>query len=212
MQAQTRLGGLMILIALTACNHATVDPSISAAQLQTTSLYRTLMAPSSTPTVIPTLDTATSIPTSTVTAVDTATPIPTMTPTITPTHDPSKIEKNADWIPVERDFNGVTMVEAPAGCFLMGTPDDQIKLEIQQNPGLKANFFTASSPQNKVCFTAPFWIDKTEVTHAQYKQFGGTAKFAGAFNADQRAMSMILWSEARDFCVKRGARLPTEAE
>lgn len=29
------------------------------------------------------------------------------------------ITRNADWMPVERDFDGVTMVLVPAGCFTM---------------------------------------------------------------------------------------------
>lgn len=60
-------------------------------------------------------------------------------------------------------------------------------------------------PEHEVCFDQAYWIDRTEVTNAQY---GSEGHFTGA----DRPRENLLWSEARDFCVRRGARLPTEAE
>lgn len=112
--------------------------------------------------------------------VPTATPAP---PTMAP------ITKNADWTPVEQTINGVAMVEVPPGCFLMG--NDKGRRD--------------ERPATQICFNAPYWIDKTEVTN---KQYGDQGNFAG----DNRPRENLLWSEARDSCAKRGARLPTEAE
>lgn len=109
------------------------------------------------------------------------------TPTAIPT--PTPVTANADWTPVERDFDGVTMVQVPAGCFMMGNEDGR----------------RDERPVTEICFDAPYWIDKTEVTNQQY---GAQGNFAG----DNRPRENLTWMEARDFCVKRGARLPTEAE
>src|SRR5262245_10852835 len=114
-----------------------------------------------------------------------STPAPTATPpppTLTP------VTKNADWTPVSQELNGAEMVEVPAGCFMMG------------NEKGRRN----ERPVSQVCFSAPYWIDRYEVTNAQYGE-------PGHFPGDQHPRENLLWSEARDFCVKRGARLPTEA-
>lgn len=113
-------------------------------------------------------------------AAPTATPLP-------PTNEP--ITKNADWTPVEQDFDGVTMVEVPAGCFVMG-----------HEAGRRDE-----SPESQICFEKPFWIDKTEVTN---KQYGSNGNFTG----DENPRENLTWFEARDFCASRSARLPTEAE
>ncbi len=113
-------------------------------------------------------------------AAPTATPAP---PTMAP------ITKNADWKPVEKEFNGVSMVEVPPGCFNMG--NDKGRRD--------------ERPASQVCFNAPYWIDKTEVTNKQYGDHGN-------FEGDNRPRENLLWTEARDFCAKRGGRLPTEAE
>lgn len=102
---------------------------------------------------------------------------------------PDYIEHNEDWIVIEQEFNGVVMVQVPPGCFLMGSwrgrRDEQ--------------------PAHEVCFDSAFWIDRTEVTNAQ---FGSQGAFAG----DDRPRENLTWFEARDHCAARGARLPTEAE
>jgi formylglycine-generating enzyme required for sulfatase activity len=110
-------------------------------------------------------------------------PAPTATPTPTP------ITANADWTPVIQTFDEVEMVQVPVGCFTMGHEDGR----------------RDERPETEICFSAPFWIDRYEVTNAQY---GSQGNFAG----DNRPRENLTWFEARDFCVARGARLPTEAE
>lgn len=110
-------------------------------------------------------------------------------PTIAPT--PTPVAHNSDWTPVVQKFNGVEMVEVPAGCFMMGSKDEEGRRD--------------EHPMTQMCFNAPFWIDRYDVSNAQYGS-------AGAYSGDSRPRENLTWFEARDFCKKRGARLPTEAE
>ena len=165
-----------------------------------TAAQATLLALSATPTPSPTA-TATPTPTPTATATPTPSPTPTPTPTATSTPDPlqaafTPVARNADWTPIEREFDGVPMVLVPAGCFLMGSDSGDYD----------------ERPVHEQCFAAPFWIDKYEVTQAQFRRLGGTQERAPNFPGDDRPVERITWFEARDFCARRGARLPTEAE
>ena len=102
------------------------------------------------------------------------------------------VTRNADWTPVERDFDGVTMVLVPAGCFDMGSedgPDDE-------------------QPVHEVCFDEPFWIDKYEVTNDQY----GSVGCDRSSSEPDQPRNCVDWFEASDYCEARNARLPTEAE
>ncbi len=134
---------------------------------------------------------------------DVAPPVLPATPM--PTHTPFPLEavrlpdgaRNADWTSVIRDFDGVEMVLVPAGCFWMG--DD-------------ASDNAYERPVHRVCFEEPFWIDRTEVTNAQFAAFDGQAEFASFFAGDTLPREQIAWEEAAAFCASRGARLPTEAE
>jgi len=99
------------------------------------------------------------------------------------------------WTPVEEDFDGVTMVLVPAGCFMMG--DDQ-----------RSN----TQPIHEQCFEEPFWIDQTEVTQADFARLDGQKERPHEFSGDDLPVEFITWFEARDFCQQRGMRLPTERE
>ena len=103
---------------------------------------------------------------------------------------------NNDWTPVVQTFDGVEMVRVPAGCFMMGSEDG-------------AN---SERPMHRVCFEAPFWIDRTEVTNGQFEALNGQAANSSSFSGDNRPREQITWPEAEAFCASRGERLPTEAE
>lgn len=139
----------------------------------------------------------------------TNTPPPaTATPTASPTpRDPAlaalaawdalgrENHTNAAWQPLERDFgDGVPMVLVPGGCFMMGSNE---RIDEQ--------------PVHEVCVDA-FWIDKTEVTQADFERLGGQKARANGFDGAQRPVERITWFEARDFCAARGGQLPTEAQ
>jgi formylglycine-generating enzyme required for sulfatase activity len=106
------------------------------------------------------------------------------------------VTTNAEWGPTVQTFNGVDMVLVPAGCFMMGSaygdPDEQ--------------------PVYAQCFRNPFWIDRYEVTNAQFATLQGKAELASVWPDPNRPRTNIRWIEARDYCQLRGARLPTESE
>lgn len=110
-----------------------------------------------------------------------STPMP--TPEITPVVD------NTAWTPVIEIIDGYEMVLVPPGCFMMGSTYGR----------------RDELPEHEVCFDKPFWIDRTEVTNAQY---GSEGVWRGA----NKPRTNLLWTEARDFCLARGGRLPSEAE
>ena len=116
-----------------------------------------------------------------------AAPQSTATPTNAPA--PTPIAHNANWTPMIQAFGEVEMALVPPGCFMMGNEDGR----------------RDERPENEICFEQPYWIDRTEVTNAQY---GSEGHMAGANYPREN----LLWAEARDFCTARGARLPTEAE
>jgi len=178
--------------------------------------YRTQQAAFLTATA--TLWTATPTPTPTDTLTPTNTPTPTPTATFTPTLTPlpptapptlspeelalTPVTGNADWTAYEQDFDGVTMMLVPAGCFEMGGDPNAYDYGTNQN--------VADGGQQ--CFDQPFWIDKTEVTNAQFATLHGVAANPSYWTDPNRPREKITWFEARDYCALRGARLPTEAE
>jgi iron(II)-dependent oxidoreductase len=98
------------------------------------------------------------------------------------------------------------MVCVPAGEFLMGSTND--------DPGAHVD----EEPRHTVYLDA-FWIDKTEVTNAQYRQ----CVEAGAcwelicwddpdLNAPDQPAVCVTWEDAGDYAAWVGGRLPTEAE
>lgn len=111
---------------------------------------------------------------------------------------------NDDWTPVERDFDGVTMVLVPTGCFVMGNDSDAWYYDNE--------WITGVPDGGEQCFNEPFWIDKYEVTQGNFERLDGVQSDPSGFNGENRPVKDIIWFEARDFCALRGGRLPTEAE
>jgi formylglycine-generating enzyme required for sulfatase activity len=108
---------------------------------------------------------------------------------------------NAGWQPVVETFNGVDMVQVPAGCFMMGSDDGEAD----------------EQPVHEVCFNADYWIDKTEVTRAMYAECVAAGVCTETpdntySTRDTQPINNVTWFQARNYCAWRGARLPTEAE
>jgi formylglycine-generating enzyme required for sulfatase activity len=99
-----------------------------------------------------------------------------------------KVTTNEQWTPVIQEFDGVDMVLVPAGCFEMG------------------------SDQTRTCFDEPFWMDRFEVTNAQFASLAGGASNDSHWAEENRPREQISWAEANDFCARRDAQLPSEAE
>lgn len=128
------------------------------------------------------------------------------------------VSSNAEWTPVERDFDGIAGVLVPAGCFLMGSPTQDETYEH--------------------CIDQPFWISKYEITNEQFLHFLDETnnqnddevsyydtqhEFAritenedGQFELlnvyAHHPVSQASWHGARDYCASIGGRLLTEPE
>lgn len=99
------------------------------------------------------------------------------------------------WTPIEQDFDGVSMVYVPAGCFDMGSNTSEAD----------------ESPAHPQCLE-PFWIDQYEVKNLDFMSMGGTSATANRSSTVSQPVENLTWSEAKAFCELRGGRLPTERE
>ena len=154
------------------------------------------------PTEIALVPSATAPP-PTKTPAPTATALP-LTETATPEPMPVSPSLGDTWI---RPADGMEMVFVPAGEFLMGSDegDDDEK------------------PVHDVYLDA-YWIDKTEVTNAQYRAFVEATSHRtptectwgeptyGQAGMENHPVVCVLWEDAAAYCQWAGARLPTEAE
>ena len=129
----------------------------------------------------------------------------------TPGPGSQPVGRNEDWTPMIEAFDGVEMALVPAGCFPMGSTDEQVddamqRCEQTRGPGgCERDWYRHEQPAHTVCFDEPFWIDRYEVTNARYGS-------AGTWAGDQLPREGVNWAEAAAHCAGRGARLPTEAE
>ena len=114
------------------------------------------------------------------------------------------VSTNDEWAPIIREFSGVEMVLVPAGCFLMGSSDEQIEYALNEFLN-KRSWYESEQPVHQRCFSRPFWIDLKEVSTGQYG-------LSGWMSGDDLPRETITWFEAVNHCESRGVRLPTEAE
>jgi formylglycine-generating enzyme required for sulfatase activity len=101
-------------------------------------------------------------------------------------------------------IDGATMVFVPDGKFFRGSLDD-VRV-------------TAESPQSEVHLDA-YYIDRTEVTVAQYRKFCVATKRAtpaspnwGWLGHDNHPIVNVSWNDATAYATWAGKALPTEAQ
>ncbi len=145
----------------------------------------------------------------------TPTPTPTPTPNPAPTGGTTRT----------RAVDGAVMVYVPAGEFIMGSADSDSQAGSDEKPQHRVNL-------------AGYWIDRTEVTNAQYRKFVDAGGYnqkqywteAGwawkqqnnvtapgcwgdsNLNQAQQPVVCVSWYEATAYARWAGGRLPTEAE
>ncbi len=127
------------------------------------------------------------------------------------------VSENADWEPVIRKQGGLDMALVPAGCFLMGATDNQLVEAFDSCNTYYGAFgcqqsFENEQPAHRVCLTRPFWIGLTAVTNRQYGSSSRETRMSSPSPEPSWPRETVTWQQAADYCLQRGARLPTEAE
>ncbi len=89
---------------------------------------------------------------------------PTLPPTQTPTLSPTATPTLGIGSTMVSDKDGMSLLYVPAGNFLMGSSDSD------------SQAYSGEKPQHTVYLDA-FWIDKTEVTNAQFQKFEGATSY-----------------------------------
>lgn len=135
------------------------------------------------------------------------------------------------------DAKGIAQVYVPAGCFMMGSSDEEIDAALKLDvPGWAKSTVIYEQPQHEVCLTKGYWIDQYEVTNADFEAFvkdGGyrTAEYwsekGAAWLKRQDVNNLpvacedveadhprvcVTWYEAEAYAAWRGGQLPTEAQ
>ena len=108
------------------------------------------------------------------------------------------------------------MVYVPAGEFLMGSSEADIAALLKADPQAKAEWFADQQPQFRATLPG-YWIDKCEVTVAQYRNFcrktGREMPPAPPWRwRDDHPMVYVTWRDAAAYAQWAGERLPTELE
>ena len=116
------------------------------------------------------------------------------------------------------------MVLIPAGEFLMGTQEsaiDQLMIEFARlnlRPKIQRHWFVDETPQHRVYLDA-YYIDKHEVTNAQYKKFIAATEHSEPsewnnpkFNQPNQPVVGVSWDDAMAYAKWAGKTLPTEAQ
>jgi len=121
-----------------------------------------------------------------------------------------------------RPTDGMVMVYVPAGEFQMGSTDADVDAALdlcnQYRDDCRRERFEREQPAHPVALDG-FWIDRTEVTNAQYARCVADgdceeSKLAddSRFNGPHYPVVGVNWHNAAAYCKWAGARLPTEAE
>ena len=118
--------------------------------------------------------------------------------------------KAGELAPIIIGMDGAEMILIPAGDFLMGSPEGEGDYN--------------EHPQQTV-FVDSFYMDKYEVTNAQYKQFMDATGYkapnfwespefrdSGTLNQPNYPVVGVDWYDAKAYCHWAGKRLPTEPE
>ncbi len=121
-----------------------------------------------------------------------------------------------------RAIDQQAMVYVPAGKFTMGSQDAQVDEALalcqEHRPDCERSQFEDEQPSHEVALDA-FWIDKTEVTNAQYQRCvaAGACTERGCpeqaeLAGDTQPVVCVTWEQAQAYCQWVGGSLPSEAQ
>jgi formylglycine-generating enzyme required for sulfatase activity len=124
-----------------------------------------------------------------------------------------------------RETDRAVMMYLPTGKFQMGSTEKELDALLEMCPGCDRALFENQVPQH-VIHVAAFWMDRTEVTNAQYGQCVAAgecsppqkassntrALYYGVLEYDDYPVVYVTWQQARDYAEWAGGRLCTEAE
>ena len=141
------------------------------------------------------------------------------------THSPSQSQPSLP-ITVEPEIGkeyhpsgtkGGPMVYVPSGNYWMGSSADDALRECQKyRSDCLRDWFISEEPKHMVYLDA-FYIDKYEVTQADYREcvsIGSCKQNSNndGFMGDRQPVVGVGWYDANTYCEWAGKRLPTEAE
>ena len=135
------------------------------------------------------------------------------------------------------DNKGIAQVYVPAGFFMMGTNDEEVKnIKDANPPAWVAGELPSEQPKHRVQLTSGYWIDKYEVTNEAFDAF---VKDSGYYktqywsengqtwlktqNKGKLPITLgneipnhprvnVTWYEAEAYANWRNGKLPTEAQ
>lgn len=125
--------------------------------------------------------------------------------------------------PDKKSHTQSTMMFIPGGEFIMGSSSEEL-VPIIKEFGERADFqgydFESETPRRKV-YVKDFYIDRYEVTNAQYKEFIDATghlsprHWVGGLYEDGKGAHPVIkisWFDASAYAIWAGKRLPTEEE
>lgn len=136
------------------------------------------------------------------------------------------VTANKDWTPVVWESDGISRVLVPAGSFMMGSTEEQVReafelcrkiTDDKKSEICGTDVFTREAPSHEQVFREPFWIDRLEVTRSQYDECVAAQVCSelpvGTYSNDsEHPINQVDWINATAYCEWRGGRLPNEAE
>ncbi|MEC4677494.1 MAG: SUMF1/EgtB/PvdO family nonheme iron enzyme [Nitrospirota bacterium] len=123
------------------------------------------------------------------------------------------------FMPAEEEGVPLKMVRIPSGPFIMGSNEVETA-DTKGELGNKKPFYLDEHPQRMLSIP-DYYIDRYEVSNEDYARFvkekrrNAPKYWGGASYRTGEALLPVVdvnWYEARDYCLFRGKRLPTEAE